>query len=192
MRAALLSKLEQLGAGHLPSSIDDTMFGTHKKSCDVNKGRRPDMLWLSHRPARCVIWECDEDGGHPDRLQECDATWMTDMHEALTFLYRQNGYVQDGFFPHVIVLRWNPQGRDPGHHVEKETRLNVIAARIKELLDGGKVPRAHRDLPEYPTEIPTVEYYYYHSKCYSRIQHVRERCADSIHFGKAYECIVAP
>ena len=175
LRKPLLKRVQ-----YEPSAIDDTLFGTNKRLCDVVKRRRPDMIWLGHDPAICVVWECDENGGHPGYLKECDASWMTDMHEALTYLYRKNGYVGEGLFPKVVILRWNPHERDPGYHVEMDERMDVVAARINELLTS--------DLSEYPTERPTVEYYYYHSKCFARIQYV---CAlpASIHCGKVYECV---
>ena len=151
--------------GFEPSALDDTLFGTDPKMCDVVKRRRPDFLWQSKRVVICV--ECDERGGHGslNYTPECDGGWMTDMTVALTELHQR----QFGKAPFIFFLRFNPDERDgKGVRVVLDQRLRVVADRVNEI-------RALKDFDSLACGVPMVEYYYYHSKCMQMIAYTQNR-----------------
>ena len=160
----LRPKLVEL-VGFEPSALDDTLFGTDPKMCDVVKRRRPDFLWQYKRVVICV--ECDEKGGHSDLnyTPECDGGWMTDMTVALTELHQR----QFGKAPYIFFLRFNPDERHRKQtRVDLDQRLKVVADRVNEI-------RALKDFKGLRRGVPMVEYYYYHSKCTQMISYTRDR-----------------
>ena len=158
----LRSKLVAM-VGFEPSALDDTLFGTDPKVCDVVKRRRPDFLWQSKRVVICV--ECDEKGGHGylNYTPECDGGWMTDMTVALSALHEK----QFGKAPFIFFLRFNPDERDGKRvRVDLDQRLKVVADRVNEI-------RALKDFKGLRRGVPMVEYYYYHSKCQQMIAYTK-------------------
>ena len=149
IRPLLLSSVS-----HPPSAQDDTLFG---QTCDVVRRRRPDNLWLGND--RCIIFEVDENGGHPNYTVECDFGWMMDMVVALNELYSANGW-NEGRVPYVHIVRMNPDEYDGGN-VSLESRIAFVASRINEVFQMEVDPLA--------CLLPTVEYMYYHSKCQPHI-----------------------
>ena len=151
--------------GFEPSALDDTLFGTDPKMCDVVKRRRPDFLWQSEQVVICV--ECDEKGGHGslNYTPECDGGWMTDMTVALTELHQK----QFGKAPYIFFLRFNPDERDATRaRVDRDQRLRVVADRVNEI-------RSLKEFKGLRRGVPMVEYYYYHSKCIHMIAYTRDR-----------------
>ena len=152
--------------GHPPSAIDDTFFGNHRDLCDVNKPRKPDAAWLG--PDRVVICETDEHSHTTSNYSpQCDATWATDMTEALVSLYSQQGH--DGRALRIFLVRWNPDARDNCRpQIRVEERVQTVGAKVKELLQ-----MSSDALAEYTPATPHVYYYYYHSTAQAWIDRAR-------------------
>ena len=152
--------------GHPPSAIDDTFFGNHRDLCDVNKPRKPDAAWLGHD--RVVICETDEHSHTTSNYSpQCDATWATDMTEALVSLYSQQGH--DGRALRIFLVRWNPDARDNCRpQIRVEERVQTVGAKVKELLQ-----MSSDALAEYTPATPHVYYYYYHSTAQAWIDRAR-------------------
>lgn len=141
---------------HPPSAQDDTMFGM---TCDVVRRRRPDLLWLGKD--RAVICECDENGGHGrgNYTPECDLGWIMDMNAALVAL---NG----GRLINLYVIRWNPDGSDTTK-LCLDDRVAHVASRVNHF--------NAMDLCDADPRRPTVEYHFYHTKCWRHIEYALEQ-----------------
>ena len=149
------------------SCLDDTMFGTDTKHCDVNKKRRPDNGWF--HTDRAILLETDEDGGHCHQSYsaQCDATWMTDMATSIEGSMNQIGL--NGSQVRVFVIRFNPDERDwYWPHIREAERLDAVCALVNKLRT-----LSAEELAAYDPLVPHVFYYYYHSKCHNKIEHAR-------------------
>ena len=161
------------------SCLDDTMFGTDTKHCDVNKRRRPDNGWFY--TDRAILLETDEGGGHCRQCYsaQCDSTWMTDMATSIEGAMTKAGL--DGTQVRVFVIRFNPDERDQHlPQVREEQRLDAVCALVNNLRT-----LSTEELAAYDPLVPHVWYYYYHSKCADKIAHARTsggiRVVDVIH-----------
>ena len=149
------------------SCLDDTLFGTDTKHCDVNKRRRPDNGWFY--TDRAILLETDEGGGHCRQgySAQCDSTWMTDMATSIEGAMTTAGL--DGKQVRVFVLRFNPDERDQHlPQVREEARLDAVCALVNKLR-----ALTPDELAAYDPLVPHVWYYYYHSKCADKIAHAR-------------------
>ena len=149
------------------SCLDNTLFGTDTKHCDVNKKRRPDNGWF--HTDRAILLETDEDGGHCHQSYsaQCDATWMTDMATSIEGSMNQIGL--DGSQVRVFVIRFNPDERDQHlPQIREAKRLDVVCALVNKLRT-----LSAEELAAYDPLVPHVFYYYYHSKCHDKIEHAR-------------------
>ena len=84
--------------------------GRHHVRLRVRRQQTPtsaDNLWIAQD--RAIILEVDEGCGNPSYPAECDVAWAVDMNTALVQLYQKCGY-NGGMVPHVILLRFNPDG----------------------------------------------------------------------------------
>ena len=149
------------------SCLDDTMFGTDTKHCDVNKRRRPDRGWFY--TDRAILLETDEGGGHCRQCYsaQCDSTWMTDMATSIEGAMTTAGL--DGTQVRVFVLRFNPDERDQHlPQIREEARLDAVCALVNTLRT-----LTPDELAAYDPLVPHVWYFYYHSKCADKIAHAR-------------------
>ena len=149
------------------SCLDDTMFGTDTKHCDVNKRRRPDKGWFY--TDRAILLETDEGGGHchQNYSAQCDSTWMTDMATSIEGAMTTAGL--DGTQVRVFVIRFNPDERDQHlPQIREEARLDAVCALVNKLRT-----LTPDELAAYDPLVPHVWYYYYHSKCADKIAHAR-------------------
>ena len=149
------------------SCLDDTLFGTDTKHCDVNKRRRPDNGWFY--TDRAILLETDEGGGHCHQSYsaQCDATWMTDMATSIEGSMNQIGL--DGSQVRVFVIRFNPDERDwYWPHIREAERLDAVCGLVNKLRT-----LSAEELAAYDPLVPHVFYYYYHSKCHNKIEHAR-------------------
>ena len=149
------------------SCLDDTLFGTDTKHCDVNKRRRPDNGWFY--TDRAILLETDENGGHCHQSYsaQCDSTWMTDMATSIEGSMNQIGL--DGSQVRVFVIRFNPDERDwYWPHIREAERLDAVCALVNKLRT-----LSAEELAAYDPLVPHVFYFYYHSKCADKIEHAR-------------------
>ena len=155
------------------------MLGSNKRvrvgECDTEHQRRPDCMWS----VRCYNWfavafvvvEVDE-YSHSYRDPVCESARMQDIQFCMLQKSQEQGRTSDlgatreGEIvpPQVYFLRVNPNACDaPGGAISLQTRAEVIADRVSELL---------RTPPEVFVQmwkadkkmLPHVELYYYHSK----------------------------
>jgi hypothetical protein len=154
------------GVGYPPSTIDDTFFGNDSNTCDVNKPRKPDAAWLW--TDRVVLCETDEHSHTSSNYSpQCDATWATDMAEALVSLYNDRGH--DGHTLRIFLVRWNPDARDQSRpQVRVDERVKVVGAKVKALLQ-----MSEAELAAYAPSVPHVYYYFYHSNAQAWIDKAR-------------------
>ena len=152
--------------GYPPSTIDDTFFGNDSNTCDVNKPRKPDAAWLG--TDRVVLCETDEHSHTSSNYSpQCDATWATDMAEALVSLYNDQGH--DGHTLRIFLVRWNPDARDQSRpQVRVDERVKVVGAKVKALLR-----MSEAELAAYAPSVPHVYYYFYHSNAQAWIDKAR-------------------
>ena len=154
-----------------PSTRDDILTGG--AGCgdkdDPIARRRVDAAWIGHDDGTpiIIIVEVDENGGHPDRHPQCEATKITDT-------FRAHQQLLPGC--KSATLRINPEQHDgapsiTGHSLE--ARVALVAARVNALI----APGGMANLTE---TAPYVEYYYYHSSCYKHIEYARGAAANSL------------
>jgi hypothetical protein len=154
----LLRPLLLEAAGFPPSAVDDTSFGG--QGCGAGL-RRPDIAWLG--TDRVIFGEVDEDGGHPDRLPECELGRMWDLTVSAKKLI--------GEHVRVFFIRLNPHEYDVAR-VSQEERVRTFGRVARELMAA--------DVSEFSPLIPHVKYLFYHSKCVFQIEAARAK-PDSIH-----------
>ena len=167
----LRGKIQEL-VGHEASCLDDTLFGTDRNECDVNRRRRPDFAWLWLD--RAVILEIDENGGHGTKnySKECDASWSTDMAEALVGSYNLKGH--NGRALRIFIVRFNPDQRDQERPIVRlQDRVAVVCAQIRTLLTC--------PLDSYLPALPHLWYYFYHSNCADKITHAQGSPGIQVH-----------
>lgn len=159
-----------------PSCEDDTLLGG--KGCDGAAVRRPDLAWFmagtggplrdfvgegslsSSSPPRAAFVEIDEDGGHPDRLPECEAGKMWDQTAAAKQLLGEDTL--------VFFFRFNPDRWDGEGDHSLEARAATVAADINNFLRGDFDATIQQ-------HIPNVRYYFYHSSCHFHIEHTKSK-----------------
>lgn len=152
--------------GHPASALDDTFFGNDKTVCGDSTWRRPDAAWLG--TDRVVLCETDEHcHAYGNYSPQCDATWATDMAEALVNLYNYRGH--NGHALRIFLVRWNPDARDQSRpQVRVEDRVKIVGAKVKALLE-----MSEAELAAYAPSVPHVYYYFYHSNAQAWIDKAR-------------------
>ena len=155
------------------------MLGSNKRvrvgECDTEHQRRPDCMWSVRGSDlfvyAIVVVEVDE-RSHSDRDPVCESARMQDIQFCMLQKSQQQGRTSDHDAtregeivpPQVYFLRVNPNECDaPGGVIPIETRAQVVADRVSELL---RTPpevfvqmwKADRQM------LAHVELYYYHSK----------------------------
>lgn len=141
---------------HEPSATDDILLGGSECKTE-QKRRRPDTLWIWKD--RVVSVEIDENGGHPDRISECE---IDKMQSQAFSIYTKLG---NRIVP-VYYLRFNPD--ESNCSTPLETRILRVADRVNKLLSM-KLPGDEAELCKI-----FVEYYYYHTKCFKHIEAARK------------------
>ena len=154
------------------------MFGSNKRSrrgeCDTNHQRRPDVLWLVRdseaRIVAAIMVEVDENS-HTDRESVCEGGKVHDTFQSILKLAQEEGKGRlaetrrgEVLLPQVIFIRFNPNACDAaGGSIQLATRIQVLAARVRELLNTpAEVYRERSTRGECMK--PHLEIMYYHSK----------------------------
>ena len=154
------------------------MFGSNKRSrrgeCDTNHQRRPDVLWLVRdseaRIVAAIMVEVDENS-HTDRESVCEGGKVHDTFQSILKLAQEEGKGRlaetrrgEVLLPQVIFIRFNPNACDAaGGSIQLATRIQVLAARVRELLNTpAEVYRERSTRGECMK--PHLEILYYHSK----------------------------
>jgi hypothetical protein len=127
------------------------MLGSDKRrrrgQCSTDHQRRPDILWLVREPEEsrivaAVMVEVDENS-HTDRTSECEAGKVHDTFHCILKLAQEEGKGRlaetrrgEVLTPQVVFLRFNPNACDaPGSAITLATRIQVLAARVREILN---------------------------------------------------------
>lgn len=155
------------------------MLGSNKRSrrgeCSTEHQRRPDVLWLvrdaESRIAAAIMVEVDEDS-HSDRESDCEGGKVHDTFQSLLKLAQEEGKnrlakttrLGEVLTPQVLFIRFNPNACDAaGGPIRLDTRIQVLAARVRELLNTPAEVYQQRSR-EGKCMKPYVELLYYHSK----------------------------
>jgi hypothetical protein len=161
------------------------MLGSNKRSrrgeCSTEHQRRPDVLWLvrdaESRIVAAIMVEVDEDS-HSDRESDCEGGKVHDTFQSLLKLAQEEGKLaqEEGknrlaetrrgevLTPQVLFIRFNPNACDAaGGPIRLATRIQVLAARVRELLNTPAEVYQQRSR-ELKCTKPHVELLYYHSK----------------------------
>ena len=154
------------------------MFGSNKRSrrgeCDTIHQRRPDVLWLVRdseaRIVAAIMVEVDENS-HTDRESDCEGGKVHDTFQSILKLAQEEGKGRlaetrrgEVLLPQVIFIRFNPNACDAaGGSIQLATRIQVLAARVRELLN--TPPEVYRERSMRGECMkPHLEIMYYHSK----------------------------
>ena len=165
----------------LPYEMRDdmsNMFGSNKRArkgeCSTNHQRRPDILWLvrdaEYRMVAAVMVEVDEDS-HSDRESECEGGKVHDTFECILKLAQEEGKgrlavarTDEVLTPQVFFVRFNPNACDaPGGIINLKTRVEVLVARVRELLNTPAEVYQQRSRDGLCMK-PYLELLYYHTK----------------------------
>jgi hypothetical protein len=155
------------------------MLGANKRrrrgQCSTEHQRRPDILWLVREPEEgrivaAVMVEVDEDS-HTDRTSECEAGKVHDTFQSILKLAQEEGKSRlaetrmgEVLTPQVVFIRFNPCACDaPGGIIKLPTRIQVLAARVRELLNTPAEVYQERSRKGECMK-PYLEILYYHSK----------------------------